>query len=588
MIYSEEVVQQVRDHNDIVEVLSGYMRLQPAGSDYKGLCPFHNEKHPSFSVKTREQYYKCFGCGKGGNVITFVRDQEGISYTEAIELLAERAGITLPKPEYSAAQKEKYSREQKLLEINKEAAIFYYKVLRSPNGEIGLKYFTGRKLSDETMKSFGLGFAPMYRDALLKHMRGLGYSDELLKASGLFVFDEAEGMRDKFINRVMFPIQNKAGKVIGFGGRVMGDGKPKYLNSPETEIFDKSANLYAYNFAKKCRRDRIIVCEGYMDVIALHQAGFTEAVASLGTAFTMRQAMLIRQFTKNVYLAYDSDGAGVTAALRNIGILRDASINAKVIDMRPHKDPDEFIKNLGAEEYEKRIDNAENAFMFEIRQLFENTDISDPTALTKFHKDIAAKLCIFEDELERNNYMASVCQKYSIDEEAMKKYIIKHASEGLSIPKPVSYGTDYNKPKEAPYEQNECTLLGYIAENNGLYDKMKEYISFEDFVDPVYRKAAELLFTQLENGRYDPASIIDAFDSIDEQGKVTNAFETNLTDVDTAEKINIALNELLRSVKDNSLKWHKEELEAKKISVMDVYKITVANDKLKKTLINFV
>ena len=349
-IYSSEVIEEVVSRNDIVDVISGYIKLKKSGSSYVGLCPFHNEKSPSFSVSGTKQMYHCFGCGVGGNVITFVMEYENYTFPEAVKMLADRAGIALPVMEYSGEDRRERDIKTKLLEINKIAATFYYHQLKSPAGQSGLDYLKKRQLSDKTINTFGLGYAPQLTGDLYRMLKEKGYDDELLKESGLFTYEK--GIREKFWNRVIFPIMDINNKVIGFGGRVMGDGKPKYLNSPETKLFDKSKNLYGLNFARSSRKNNLIICEGYMDVISMHQAGFNQAVASLGTALTPGHARLMKRYTDNVLITYDSDEAGVKAALRAIPILKEAGLSTKVINMRPYKDPDEFIKALGTEAFQ--------------------------------------------------------------------------------------------------------------------------------------------------------------------------------------------------------------------------------------------
>ena len=338
MYYSEEVIEEVRTKNDIVDVISGYVRLQKKGSSYFGLCPFHNEKSPSFSVSREKQMYYCFGCGAGGNVFTFLMDYENFSFVEALKFLADRAGVALPEMEYSKEAKARADRKTQLLEINKLAAQYFYVQLKSEQGKTAHAYLTGRQLSEETIKAFGLGYSSKYSDDLFRYLRKRGYTEDLIRQAGLINTDEKNGVYDKFWNRVMFPIMDVNNRVIGFGGRVMGDAKPKYLNSPETEIFDKSRNLYGLNRARTSRKPYFLVCEGYMDVIALHQAGFTNAVASLGTALTTGHAALIKRYVQEVYLTYDSDEAGTRAALRAVPILKEAGITAKVIRMDPYKD----------------------------------------------------------------------------------------------------------------------------------------------------------------------------------------------------------------------------------------------------------
>ena len=298
MYYPDELIEEIRTRNDIVDVISGYVRLQKKGSSYFGLCPFHNEKSPSFSVSRQKQMYYCFGCGAGGNVFTFLMEYENFSFMEAVKFLADRAGIKLPEAEYSKEAKEKADLKASILEVNKKAARYYYIQLKSERGGKAYAYLRDRGLSDDTIKAFGLGYSNVFSDDLYKYLRGEGYSEELIRQAGLINTDEKKGVYDKFWNRVIFPIMDVNSRVIGFGGRVMGDAKPKYLNSPETVVFDKSRNLYGLNRARTSRKPYFLLCEGYMDVISLHQAGFTNAVASLGTALTPGHASLIKRYVK--------------------------------------------------------------------------------------------------------------------------------------------------------------------------------------------------------------------------------------------------------------------------------------------------
>ena len=428
MYYSQELVDEVLANTDIVDVVSAHVHLKKRGSTYVGLCPFHNEKTPSFNVNPDKQFYYCFGCGAGGSAITFLMKYNNCTFREALQDLADRAQITLPTPNYSEEAKKREKHRQDLLGINKEAATYYYKLLRSRRGERGMRYFTDRALSAETMKMFGLGFADGARNDLTEHLRRLGYSDELILESDVAVFNEKQGLHDRFFNRVMFPIQDVRGRVIGFGGRVLGDAKPKYINSSDTMIFDKGRNLYALNLARRTKADHLILCEGYMDVIAMHQAGFNQAVASLGTAFTAGQAALLRRYTKRVLLAYDSDGAGVRAALRNIGILRNGGLESSVIDLRPYKDPDEFIKAEGRDAFQERIDKAENSFFYELRILSQSHNMDDPASRTAFHREIAKKLCTFSDEIERDNYIAAAAEKYFIRTDSLRRLVAQYGN----------------------------------------------------------------------------------------------------------------------------------------------------------------
>lgn len=562
--YSDELIEEVRSRNDIVDVISGYVRLTKKGSTYFGLCPFHNEKTGSFSVSPNKQMYYCFGCGAGGNVFTFLMQYENFSFPEAMEALAERAGIELPKQEMSAQAKKEADKRQILLEINKAAGKYYYMLLRSEHGKQAYEYFKKRELSDATMQKFGLGYSDKYSDDLYRYLRKLGYDDAILKESGLVSIDEVRGGHDKFWNRAMFPIMDVHNKVIGFGGRVMGDGEPKYLNSPETKVFDKSRNLYALNFARQTKKPQMLLCEGYMDVIALHQAGFDNAVASLGTAFTSGHASLLKRYTKEVYLTFDSDGAGIKAALRAIPILKEVGLTAKVINMKPYKDPDEFIKALGAEEYQKRIDAAENSFMFEIRILEQKYDMKDPEGKTAFQTEVAKKLLDFTTELERNNYMEAVADKYHMSFEALRKLVNQLGTQGGLVKEriPLKSGLHEKKhKKEDGMRQSQKLLLTWLIEYDNLYDKIKDIITPEDFTEDIFRKVAELLYEQKKSGTVNPAQIISLFAEEEEQREVAELFHARIHEVDSAEGRDKALKETILRVKDNSITYRSAHLE---------------------------
>ena len=554
MYYPEELIEEVRTRNDIVEVISGYVRLQKKGSNYFGLCPFHNEKSPSFSVSPGKQMYYCFGCGAGGNVITFLMEYENQTFPEAVRTLAQRAGIALPEADDSKEARQADSRRAKLLEINKEAAKYFYYQLRTERGSVGMEYLRKRELSDETMNHFGLGYANKYSNDLIQYLKSKGYSEDLIRDAGLCNVDEKHGMYDKFWNRVMFPIQDINHRVIGFGGRVMGDGKPKYLNSPETEIFDKSRNLYGLNFARTSRKGNVILCEGYMDVIAMHQAGFTQAVASLGTAFTSGQASLLRRYANEILLSYDSDGAGVNAALRAIGILKEAGMTGRVINLEPYKDPDEFIKALGGEEFQKRLDHAENSFFFELRQLQKNYDLSDPEQKTAFHREIARKLCTFSEEVERENYIEAVAQKYHIGFENLRRLVGTYAAQtGLAQPviRPKSGVQKKNTAAEG-IKNSQKLLLTWLVEQPQLYRQISKYISPKDFTEGLYEKVADRVFEELEQGNINPASIISMFEEEEDQREAASLFHTKLERLESTAEQEKALHDIVCAVKRNS------------------------------------
>lgn len=568
--YSDELIEEVRSRNDIVDVIGGYVRLQKKGNTYFGLCPFHNEKTGSFSVSPHKQMYYCFGCGAGGNVFTFLMQYENFTFGEAMQSLADKVGVELPKQEMSAAQKKEADKRARLLEINKEAAKYFYTLLRNPRGQKAYTYFKNRQLSDETMQKFGLGYSDQYSDDLYRYLRSKGYEDEILKESGLITYDEVRGGHDKFWNRAMFPIMDVHNHVIGFGGRVMGDGEPKYLNSPETKIFDKSRNLYGLNIARSTRKDQLLLCEGYMDVIALHQAGFDNAVASLGTALTSGHANLLKRYTKEVYITFDSDGAGTKAALRAIPILKEVGLTIKVINMKPYKDPDEFIKALGAEEYQKRIDEAENSFLFEIRIMQNNYDLTDPEGKSKFYNDVAKKLCSFTEKIERDIYVEAVAAKYQIPigdlQRLVGRYGMQMTGESQERARLKSGINDENTKrnglkKNEGMKQSQKLLLTWLIENTGLYQKIKKYITPEDFTEELYFKVAELLFAQFEeSGVANPAKIINCFLQEEEQKEVTGLFNARIHEVETKDEMEKALKETLLRVKENSMKHRSENL----------------------------
>ena len=506
--------------------------------------------------------YHCFGCGVSGNVYTFVMQYENYSFPEAVKMLAERAGVNLPEVEYSAEEKRRAGRRARLLEVNKEAAKFFYYQLRAPQGEIGKKYLEKRALSDETIHKFGLGYAGKSGASLVEYLRSKGFEDELIHEAGLANNSERHGLLSQFWNRVMFPIQDINHRVIGFGGRVMGDGEPKYLNSPETPVFDKRRNLYGLNFARTARSGNLIICEGYMDVIAMHQAGFTQAVASLGTAFTPEQANLMRRYTDNVLLAYDSDGAGVKAALRGIGILREAGLTGRVISMKPYKDPDEFIKNEGRDAFLQRIDQAENSFFFEIRVLAEQYNMQDPEQKTRFHREIAKKLCGFSEEVERENYLQAIAEKYFIGADNLRKLVIGYAAANGSV-RPVERpksGISRTPDPEENARKPQRLLLTWLVDEPGLYQKIKQYISPEDFTEELYQKVAERLFAELEQGKSQPAGIISMFEDEEEQRQAAELFHTTLPHLETRQEREKAFHDILLSVKRNSYEYYTARL----------------------------
>ena len=588
MYYSDELVEEIRAKNDIVDIVSGYVKLTKKGASYFGLCPFHNEKSPSFSVSPIKQMYYCFGCGAGGNVFSFLMNYENFTFQESLKALAQRAGVDLPREEYSAEAKKAADKKAILLEINKEAAKYFYYQLRGKQGEIGHHYLTKRGLSEETLQKFGLGFANKTSNDLVLYLKNKGYRDEQIIQAGLASADERYGVHDKFWNRVIFPIMDVNHRAIGFGGRVMGEGNPKYLNSPETPVFDKSRNLYGLNFARTARKNNMILCEGYMDVIALHQAGFTQAVASLGTAFTSGQANLLRRYTDQVLLAYDSDGAGTGAALRALGILRETGLSGKVIELKPYKDPDEFIQNLGREAFQERIDQAENGFLFEIRMLKQRFNVYDPEEKTAFYREIAAKLCQFSEEMERNNYLEAVADNYQINRDSLKKLVEGYAAKtGLAKPleRPKSGIQSKNKAQEGA-RRAQRLLITWLTEEPRLYEKVKKYLTAADFTDELYEKVAVKLFEGFAQGNFSPAGLISLFSEEEEQRQVAELFNTKIELSDSPGEREKAFHDILLHVKRNSLEYYSGRLGSDVTALNQVLEAKKALEELNKTHIS--
>ena len=565
MFYPDEIIEEVRNQNDIVDVISEYVKLQKKGANYFGLCPFHNEKSPSFSVSPGKQMYYCFGCGEGGNVISFVMKYENYSFIEAVQMLAFRAGIELPQVTRSKEEKENADKRSQILTINTLAAKFYYYMLKSEKGALAYHYLRGRELSDNTITGFGLGYSDKYSDSLYKYMKSKGYKDDILKETGLFTFEE-KGVHDKFWNRVMFPIMDVNNKVIAFGGRVMGDGKPKYLNSPETKVFDKSRNLYGLNIARTSRKDYLLICEGYMDVISLHQAGFNNAVAALGTSFTSGHASLIKRYAKEVVLTFDSDGAGIKAALRAIPILREAGLSIKVLSMKPYKDPDEFIKALGPEAYEERIEKATNYFIFQVGTLMNEYNLDDPSEKTEFHNKVADMLLEFEDEIERNNYLESVCRTFNIPLDGLRQLVKKKGLNYIGKKQREEKETikSGNKEKEEAVVLAQQILLTWLIEEKNIFESVAKYVSPSDFSDDFYKRVAGIFWAQMEENEANPAKIIDNFQDEDEHKKVAALFNSPLINQ------NLTMHEKEKAVNDAVILIKKKSLDDRAKNATDI------------------
>lgn len=578
MYYSEDIIDHVRSSNDIVDVISSYVRIQKKGVSYMGLCPFHGEKTPSFSVSPSRQMYHCFGCGAGGNVISFIMQYENFTFLEAVKYLADRAGIALPQVEMSQEDRAKKDLKAVLLEIHKEAALYFYYQLYSDKGERARRYLSERGLLKEDITHFGLGYSNKTSDDLYRYLKSKGYDDAVLSKSGLVTVEE-KGSRDKFWNRIMFPILDINAKVIGFGGRVMGDGMPKYLNSPETLLFDKSKQLYGMNFARISRKDYLLICEGYMDTIALHKAGFTNAVASLGTAFTPYHARLIKRYAKKVILTYDSDGAGIAAAKRAIPILKAEDISIKILNMEPYKDPDEFIQSLGREAFEKRIEEARNSFLWEIDILKSEYAMDDPEQRTVFYKEVAKKLAEFSEAMERDNYLQTVCKEHNIPYEEMRREVNRIGNR--------HYVPEYKKvnvsakPKESGIFKTQRLFLTWLLEDVSLFEKTKAYLSYMDFSEGMYREIARRIYEDYEQGILSPAKIVDDYIQDEEKTKLVAAILNTEMDISEEERKK-AIEESILKIKSASI----EERSKKATDIKELQELIREQNRLKMEKIN--
>ena len=593
MAVPESFLQEVRDANEIVSLIENYVELKRSGATYSCRCPFHSERTPSFHVYPNTQSYYCFGCGAGGDAITFIRTIENLDYIEAVRFLAQRAGLPMPEDRNDDSAR----RRQRLYEMNREAGKFFHRQLFSPEGADGWNYITGRQLTEHTIRHFGIGYAVNDYHKLHYYMRNLGFSEDELVEGSLLVRNNNR-VYDKFVNRVMFPIFDTRGNIIAYGGRALDPNAPaKYLNSSETYVFQKRDNLFALNYAKNSKADYFILCEGYMDVISMHQAGYTNAVASLGTALTEQHAALLKRYTDQVILTYDSDGAGVKAALRAIPILKRAGISTKVLNMRPYKDPDEFMKNLGAEEFEKRIETARNSFLYEIDVLKAGFDMEDPEQKTKFYQETAKKLLQFGEPLERDNYIQAVSREQMIKEEELRQ-LVNRLGMQMGLKAGDSYredasgrsvisrengsgpGNDMGRPEYGgnPYEgqaaqsqaaikktgrkqeredgirRSQRLLLTWLIENPALFDKIKGIITADDFVEDLYHQVAVMVFEGHEAGNVNPAGILSRFINDEDQYKeVAALFNASLKESLNNEEQKKAFAETVMKVRKNSL-----------------------------------
>lgn len=558
MRYPREIVEEVRLQNDIVEVISQYVPLKQKGGSYFGICPFHNERTPSFSVSSEKQFYYCFGCGAAGNVFGFLMEMENCDFVEALKKLAERANVQLPEPQKNVQAIAAEQLRQRLAEMHSAAGRFYYDMLQSEEGAIARSYVEQRQISPQICRKFGLGYAPNRHNALLEHLQEKGYSLADMLEGGLVLENkDKNGYHDRFRNRLMFPIFDHRGRAVGFGGRIIGKGEPKYLNSPETVLFSKSRNLYGLNFAKETRKKELILVEGYMDMISLYQAGFHNVVAALGTAFNQEHARTLKKFAEDIILLYDSDEAGTNAALRAIPVLRANGFRVRVTQVPDGKDPDEFIQHNGAQEFSKLLLNAVHYISFEIACIQKKYNLQNPEHKIRFATEAAEVLSKLDNAIERNVYAGEVSRITGVEEAAIRSEIDKRVQkEDAAFQRETEKRHTLNQ-KPATLTQHRVrglleaqrSLLYFCAADEKVYERLRDILEQDDFTEELYyRIFCTIGSLWQEVGNVFPAELVSCFESTAEQKPVTEIFAIQIP-AETKEDMQKALNEAVRLLK---------------------------------------
>ena len=568
--YSDEIIEEVRQNNDIVDIISQYVHLTRKGRNYFGLCPFHSEKSPSFSVSPDRQIFHCFGCGVGGNVYTFLMKIEGITFKEALEQLAERANIQLPKLENNA-DTAKEELKAKVYKVNEFTAEFYHQNLYKPTAKIGQEYVKKRKMNKETLEAYRIGFSGKF-DELYKALKAQGFGEKEILESGLVNKNDNGTYIDRYRNRLMFPICDVRGKVIAFGGRILDDSKikdskfpqPKYINSPENVVYSKGRHLFGLNVAKKDSAKKLLIVEGYMDVISLHQRGLTNVVGALGTALTEQQGWLLRKSTEQVILGFDADGAGQTAIARSMEILQKMGCDMRVLQIEGAKDPDEYIVKFGEGRFRLAMDNAISLVEFKVKNLKKDLNLENTGDKIKFLNEIAKILSKVENTMEREIYIEKIAQGYNISKEAIyaevNKLIYNNTKEDKVLQsreiKPVRENIKNTTEIDEDLKRRENTIIAILLDSNAnMFAKIKEQIKPEEFKDSVNRKIAEQLYKELEKEDCNINRLIDSFDE-ETQNHITMVMATDY-EIDNLEK---AVDDILQKYEKEKLDNRKQEI----------------------------
>ena len=563
VMYENSLIDEIKANTDIVEIISGYVALKRKGSNYFGLCPFHNEKSPSFSVSQNKQIFHCFGCGAGGDAIGFLKKIENISFGEAVEMLAEKANITLPKLETSEEDKKRMLLQEKVLKVNEAAALFFHENLYKPNAKPAQEYVKKRKLDNNTLKKFQIGYSGNYDD-LYKELKKQGFNDEEMLESRLIIKSKNGALIDAFRSRLMFPIKDVKDRVIAFGGRALDDSKPKYINSPDTVLYSKGRNLFALNIAKKTDKDYLIMVEGYMDAISLHQRGIDNAIASLGTALTERQGRLLKRYKSKIIIGYDSDGAGQDATMRGLEILQNLGFDIRVLQLEGAKDPDEFVIKYGSGKFNLYVQNAISLVEFKVKKIKEKFNLNQANDKIKFLNEISNILLKVDNDIEKEVYIDKISKNHNISKEAIYAQLNKLSLSNsigqkvLERKVPVKSFDIKTKKENNDAKTARENLLIMLLINNGqvVYERVKDEISPNDFKDERNKKIAEVLYEELEKG--DISNVIGLFEKDDD-------LISHITYILSKE---LDINDINKAVEDLTSKFIKEKLQEEKSEIL--------------------
>lgn len=561
--YSDEIIDEVRQSNDIVDIISQYVHLKRSGRNFFGLCPFHNEKSPSFSVSPDKQIFHCFGCGVGGNVFTFLTKIEGINFIEAIQTLAERSNIQLPTLD-NKGDSLKEELKAKVYKVNEFAANYYHENLYKPESKIAQEYIKKRKLTNETLKSFQIGFSGKFNE-LYNALKEEGFEEKEILESGLVNKNDNGKYIDRYRNRLMFPICDIRGRVIAFGGRVLDDSKPKYINSPENIVYSKGRHLFGLNVAKKSDVKKILIVEGYMDVISLHQRGVTNVVASLGTALTQQQGWLLRKSSEQIILSFDSDEAGLSAKMRALDILQNMGCDIRILQMEGAKDPDEYIIKYGSARFQSLIEKALSVVEFKVKVLKKDLDLNNTNDKIKFFNEIAKLLSKIDNTIEKEVYIEKIAKSYDISKEAIYAEVNKLAyatSKGQKIlekEKPVvtHKKIQENKVSEAIIKKENTILSLLLMGDLNVFQVIKQNIKVEDFRDILNQQIAKKLYEEFEKGNSNINSILDNLEE-EEQNHITMI----MADDYEIKDIEKAIDDIIQS-------YEKEKLNERKFQILE-------------------